>query len=116
LNKKMMLAAAIFAAAAIGGPATAQPGQCSVTGWGTFDCDVVVDGGGFSFGLPDGAMLAFTLTEPDIGLAYLIPADSEPGQRPRPQGEFQPVNGKPGCWANQDGYEFCAMVFEGKGT
>ncbi len=114
MNKKVMLAAAMFAAAAMTGPAAAEPGQCSVSGWGTFDCDVVVDGGGLSFALPDGAVWAFTLTEAEIGLGYLVPPDGAPGKRPRPQGEFRPVADKPGCWANVDNLEFCALVFEGK--
>lgn len=108
-----MLAAAMFAAAAMTGPAAAQPGQCSVSGWGTFDCDVVVDGGGLSFALPDGAVWAFTLTEADMGLGYLFPSDGGSGNRPRAQGEFQPST-KPGCWANLDEFEFCALVFEGE--
>jgi hypothetical protein len=116
LNNKMMLAAAIFAGAAVSTPALAQPGQCSVTGLGTFDCDVVVDGGGFSFATPDGDVLAFTLVEPHLGLAYLIPSNAKPGQRPRELDEFTPVLGKPGCWAGQDDYQFCALVFEGEGT
>ena len=116
MNNKMMLAAAMIAGAAISTPAAAQPGQCSVTGIGTFDCEVVVDGGGFSFGLPDGDVLAFTLTEPSAGLAYLVRADAKPGQSPRELDEFAAVPGKPGCWAAENGYQFCAMVFEGEGT
>ena len=32
--------------------AFAQPGQCTVTGYGTFDCDVVVDGDGLHLAFP----------------------------------------------------------------
>lgn len=111
-----MLAAAILAGAAISTPAWAQPGQCSVTGLGTFDCDVVVDGGGFSFTFPDGNVLAFTLIEPSLGLAFLIRSDAKPGQRPRELGEFTPAPDNAGCWAGNNGYQFCALVFEGEGT
>ena len=117
MNKKMMLAAALLAGAAMMViPAWAQPGQCSVTGAGTFACDVVVDGGGFSFGLPNGAVLAFTLSEPGLGTAYLIESDARPGQRPRELKDFAAVPDRPGCWAREDGFEFCALVFEGEAT
>lgn len=116
MNNKMMLAAAIMAGVAMSTPAWAQPGQCSVTGIGTFACEVVVDGGGFSFALPDGDVLAFTLIEPDLGLAYLIRNGARPGQRPRELDEFTPVPGAPGCWSGANGYQFCAAVFEKEGT
>ncbi|HEY0034978.1 MAG TPA: hypothetical protein VGB81_17080 [Devosia sp.] len=116
MNKKIMLVAAVMAGAAIGTSAVAQPGQCSVTGYGTFDCDVVIDGGGFSFALPDGQVLAFTLSEADLGSAFLLAADAQPGKRPRELDDFKPKQSKPGCWVREDGFEFCALVFEGEGT
>lgn len=117
LNKKMMLAATVFAGAAMAGtPAYAQPGQCSVTGVGTFPCDVAVDGGGLSFALPDGDVLAFMLVEPGRGIAYLAAADARPGQRPRELRDFVPKEGMQGCWVREDGYQFCALVFQGEGT
>ncbi len=116
LNRKMMLAAAVFAGAAgMATLAAAQPGQCRVTGFGEFDCDVVLDGGGLSFSLPDGSTLAFTLEEAELGSAYLIGADAKPGQRPQELRDFIP-GAEPGCWMREDGFEFCAFVFEGEGT
>ncbi len=93
--------------------AFAQPGQCTVTGYGTFDCDVAVDGGGLSFALPDGDILAFTLVEPELGIGYLIASDAKPGQSPDEMAGLAPVADKPGCWA-RDEFEFCAMVFAGE--
>lgn len=110
-----VVAAVLVGAATIAMPAWAQPGQCSVTGFGTFDCDVVLDGGGLTFGLPDGSTLAFTLDEAEHGDAYLSAADAQPGESPRQLPDFMP-GAKPGCWMRADGFEFCAMVFEGAGT
>ena len=77
---------------------------------------MVVDGDGFSFALPDGDVLAFTLVEPSLGLAFLIPNGAKPGLRPRELGEFIPLLGQPGCWVGEDDHQFCALVFEGEGT
>lgn len=90
--------------------AAAAPGQCTVTGYGTFDCDVALDGGGLTFGLPDGKTFAFTLVEEGVGTAFLIEADARPGQPPEELRAFHSVAGKPGCWARGEDYEFCVLV------
>jgi hypothetical protein len=92
--------------------ASAAPGQCAVTGYGTFDCDVVLDGGGLTFGLPDGGIFAFALVSEAAGEAYLIAPGSAPGQPPQTLRELRPVEGEPGCWARGDEFEFCALVAE----
>lgn len=110
----MMRAAAVFAGAVLmTTPALAQPGQCTVTGVGTFGCDVTVDGGGLSFALPDGDILAFTLEQPELGMAYLIGKDARPGASPRELGSFEPAE-NPGCWIRKDCLEFCVLVVEGE--
>ena len=88
----------------------AAPGQCTVTGYDTFDCDVALDGGGLTFVLPDGRTFAFTLIEEGVGTAFLIDADAEPGQRPEELREFRAVESRPGCWARDEDYEFCVLV------
>ncbi len=90
--------------------AAAAPGQCTVTGYDTFDCDVALDGGGLTFELPDGRIFAFTVIEDGVGTAYLIDADPKPGQRPDELREFRAVEAKPGCWARDEDYEFCVLV------
>lgn len=90
--------------------AAAAPGQCTVTGYNTFDCDVALDGSGLTFELPDGRVFAFTVIEEDVGTAFLIDDDAEPGQRPEELHEFRAVEGKPGCWAREQDYEFCVLV------
>lgn len=90
--------------------ASAAPGQCTVSGFGAFDCDVALDGGGLTFALPDGQIFAFTLIEDGVGTAYLIDPAAEPGQRPDELHEFRAVEGKPGCWARDEDYEFCVLV------
>ena len=90
--------------------AAAAPGQCTVTGFDTFDCDVALDGGGLTFALPDGTTFAFTLIEEGVGTAFLIAADAEPGQRPEELREFRAVDGQPGCWARDEDYQFCVLV------
>lgn len=112
----MMLVAAITVAATVSTPAMAQPGQCSVTGYGPFACDLVVDGGGFSFALPNGDTLVFTPVDLELGLVFLIPDDAKPGQRPRELGEFAAVPNEPGCWIDEDDYQFCALVFKEENT
>jgi hypothetical protein len=108
----MILATAIMAAAtgAMVTMAAATPGQCTVTGYDTFDCDVALDGGGLTFALPDGTTFAFTLTEEGVGTAFLIAADAAPGQPPEALHEFRAVDGRPGCWARDEDYEFCVLV------
>lgn len=90
--------------------AAAAPGQCTITGYDTFDCDVALDGGGLTFTLPDGQIFAFTLIEDGVGTAYLIDPEAVPGRRPQELHEFRAVEGKPGCWAREEDYEFCVLV------
>ena len=110
--KRMIWAAAVVAAAtgAMVTLAAAAPGQCTVTGYDTFDCEVALDGGGLTFTLPDGKTFAFTLAEDGVGSAFLIEADAGPGQVPDELRDFQPVEGQPGCWARGDEFEFCVLV------
>jgi len=90
--------------------AAAAPAQCTVTGYGTFACDVVLDGGGLAFDLPDGSVFAFTLVEEDVGTAFVVAADARPGQLPKELHEFRSVEGRPGCWARDAEFEFCVLV------
>lgn len=92
--------------------ASAAPGQCTVSGYDTFDCDVALDGQGLTFGLPDGRTFAFALTGEDEGAAYLIDADAAPGSLPEELRGFAAVDGKPGCWARDEDFEFCVLVEE----
>lgn len=108
-----MIWATAIVAAAMGATVTlaaAAPGQCTVTGYNTFDCDVALDGGGLTFELPDGRIFAFTLIEDGVGVAFLIEDDAGPGQLPEELHEFRAVEGKPGCWAREEDYEFCVLV------
>ena len=110
--KRMIWAAAVMVAVT-GGMVTlaaGAPGQCTVTGYDTFDCDVALDGGGLTFALPDGKTFAFTLVEDGVGTAFLIEADAGPGQVPDELRDFRAVEGKPGCWARGDDFEFCVLV------
>ncbi|WEK05409.1 MAG: hypothetical protein P0Y65_03895 [Candidatus Devosia phytovorans] len=91
---------------------SAAPGQCTVTGYGTFECDVALDGQGLTFGLPDGGLFAFALTGEDEGAAYLAGADTAPGALPEELRGLVAVDGKPGCWARDDEFEFCVLVEE----
>ena len=94
--------------------AVAAPGQCTVTDFGSFDCDVVLDGGGLTFGLPDGQNFAFALVAEDEGLAYLISPDAAPGVRPKELGTYRPAEGETGCWisARDSDDRFCVLVAE----
>ena len=95
------------------GTAVAAPGQCEVSGFDSFDCDVAMDGGGLTFALPDGEIFAFALVEDGEGLGYLIAPDARPGQRPEELGTFTPIEGEPGCWAGERDIErFCVLVEE----
>jgi hypothetical protein len=100
------------AALAIGiAVAAAAPGQCTISDLGSFSCDVAVDGDGLTFSLPDGRIFAFALDEDGAGgTGYLIDMDASPGKRPEEVGQLVPVEGKPGCWARDDEFRFCAMV------
>ena len=108
----MILATVIMAAAggAMVTVASAAPGQCTVTGYDTFDCDVALDGGGLTFALPDGKTFAFTLVEEGVGTAFLIEADAAPGQPPEELREFRASEDRPGCWARGEDFEFCVLV------
>jgi hypothetical protein len=93
--------------------ASAAPGQCTVSGYDTFDCDVALDGGGLTFALPDGQTFAFALVEEGEGLGYLIAPDARAGQRPDELGTFTPIADEPGCWAGERDVErFCVLVEE----
>lgn len=111
---KIMITGAMLAASlALAAPALAVSGQCSLTGYDAFDCDVETDGGGLTFALPDGQTFAFALTGEDEGIGYLIGADVRPGQIPDELGTFAPAAGEPGCWQAERGdTKFCALVFE----
>lgn len=110
----MIWATAIVAAAfgVMGTATVAAPGQCTVSGYDTFDCDVALDGGGLTFALPDGRIFAFTLVEDGVGTAFLVDAEAAPGDLPDELREFRAVEGKPGCWRRDEDYEFCVLVQE----
>ena len=111
---KIMFTGAMLAASlALAAPALAVSGQCSLTGYDAFECDVETDGGGLTFALPDGQTFAFALVEDNEGLGYLIAADARPGQLPEELGTFRPLADDPGCWqAKRDETKFCALVLE----
>ena len=105
---RLVVATLIWGAMAVAG--YAAPGQCTVSGYGAFDCDVVTDGGGLTFGLPDGRTFAFALMQEGVGSGYLIEADAAPGSRPDELQDLLPVDGKDGCWAHEDDFEFCVLI------
>ena len=108
---KTIVTGVVLAGFALAVPAMAAPGQCSLTGYDTFECDVAMDGGGLTFGLPDGQIFAFALVAEDEGQGYSIAADSAPGQRPEELGVFRPVEGEAGCWLGErDDVKFCAAL------
>lgn len=90
------------------GVAQAEPGQCTVSGVGTFDCDLARDGGGLTFALPDGRVFSFALVSQSDGLGYL----AEPNASyPAELGRMTPANDAPGCWVGgKDGFAFCVQV------
>ena len=111
--KKLATGAALLAGLALALPAIAAPGQCSITGLDPFDCDVTVDGGGITFVLPSGEAFVFAHEADGEGLAYLIPADAQPGRYPEELGRFAPVEGEAGCWLGEkDGTKFCAALMQ----
>ena len=110
---RVLGAVALGAVVACGvtGAAVAAPGQCDVSGFDTFDCDVALDGGGLTFALPDGQTFAFALVEDGEGLGYLIAPDAKPGERPEELGTFEAIAGEPGCWAGErEIARFCVLV------
>lgn len=109
--KKSLSGAALLIGLALAVPALAAPGECALTGYDSFDCDVAVDGGGITFDLPDGKVFVFAQTADGEGLGYLIAADAAPGSPPEELGRFSPVDGEAGCWlGSKDGLKFCAAV------
>jgi len=111
---KIMFTGAMLAASlALAAPALAVSGQCSLTGYDEFDCEVETDGGGLTFALPDGQTFAFAVVEENEGLGYLLAADAKPGQLPEELGTFTQLADEPGCWqAERNDTKFCALVFE----
>lgn len=109
--KSYLTGAVLLGGFALAAPVGAAPGLCEMTDYDSFACDVAVDGGGLTFGLPDGQIFAFALTAGDEGLGYRIAADARPGQVPVELGSFAPIAEEPGCWFGAK-YQirFCAMV------
>ena len=108
---RLLLTGVAVAGLALADPAAAAPGQCSMTGYDDFACDVAVDGGGISFALPDGQVFVFVHEASDQGFGYRIADVAEPGDRPDELGMFAPVDGEPGCWFGpKDEITFCAAV------
>lgn len=111
---RILFTGAVLAAGfALAVPAWAVSGQCSLTGYESFECDVTTDGGGLTFDLPDGQTFAFAVTGEGEGFGYRIAADAAPGQRPVELGTFVPAPDEPGCWQSvRNETRFCALVFE----
>jgi hypothetical protein len=94
-------------------PAHAAPGQCTMTGFDDFACEVNVDGGGITFDLPSGETFVFAHVANGEGLGYLISAEPQPGARPEELGSFVPMNGQDGCWfGEEDEITFCAALVQ----
>lgn len=109
--KRFVTGAVLLAGLALAGPAMAVPGQCSMTDYGSFACDVTADGGGITFALPDGQVFVFAHLADGAGQGYLIAADAAPGRLPQALGEFVPVDDEPGCWHDaRDTRKFCAAI------
>lgn len=109
--KRILTGAVLLGGLALAAPAGAAPGLCEMTGYDSFVCDVIVDGGGLTFSLPDGQIFAFALTADTEGVGYRIAADARPGQAPVELGVFAPVADEPGCWFGaRSEIRFCAMV------
>lgn len=93
--------------------AQAEPAQCSVTDFGTFDCNLARDGAGLTFLLPNGQVFAFALTGDGEGSGYLGPSPQAPEAAPIELGRMTPAIGAPGCWVGgKNGFAFCVQVFE----
>jgi hypothetical protein len=92
------------------GVALAEQAQCSVTDFGTFDCELSRDGGGLTFALPDGRVFSFALVSETEGLGYLAAPDTA---YPTELGTMTPAHHAPGCWVGgKDNFAFCAQVAE----
>ena len=111
--KFMVSGAVLVASLVLAVPAWAVSGQCSMTGFSSFECDIDTDGGGLTFALPSGETFAFALTAPETGLGYSIAADAAPGKRPTELGAFSAVADEPGCWqSDSEDTKFCVLVAE----
>ncbi|ODT64774.1 MAG: hypothetical protein ABS75_34095 [Pelagibacterium sp. SCN 63-23] len=111
--KRFVTGAVLLVGFALAGPAMAAPGQCTMTGYDSFECDVTVDGGGITFALPDGQTFVFAHISDGEGLGYLHPAELRPGRYPEELGAFRPLEDEPGCWlGDKDGTKFCAALAE----
>ncbi|QQR40156.1 hypothetical protein [Devosia rhizoryzae] len=109
--KMLVTGVAMSAVFALAAPAGAAPGQCSMTGYGDFSCDVAVDGGGISFVLPDRQVFVFAHQANSEGFGYLIEDRARAGARPDELGAFAPIEGEPGCWFGpKDEITFCAAL------
>ncbi|WP_323016189.1 hypothetical protein [Devosia sp.] len=107
--KRFVTGAVLLAGLALAGPAMAVPGQCSMTDYGSFACDVTADGGGITFALPDGQVFVFAHVADGAGPGYLI----APGRLPHALGAFEPMPAEPGCWHDaQDKRKFCAAILQ----
>lgn len=103
----------LLAGLALAVPAHAAPGQCSFTGYDSFDCDVTADGGGITFALPDGQVFVFAHVADGQGIGYLGAAEPRPGSYPAELGIFEPVAGEDGCWLGaRDDIRFCAALLQ----
>ncbi len=111
---KNFLSGAVFSVGlALAMPAQAAPGECSMTGYDPFACDVAVDGGGITFELPDGKVFVFAQTSGGEGLGYLIEAGAVPGYPPEELGNFAPLADEPGCWfGHKEALKFCAALLQ----
>ncbi len=111
--KKFVTGAVLLVGLAFAVPANGAEGQCSVTGFGDFACDLTVDGGGITFALPDGRSFVFAHVSDGEGLGYISVADPRPGNYPEELGAFAPVEGEDGCWFGaKDGITFCAAFLQ----
>lgn len=109
--RNIVTGAALTLGLALAVPANAAPGQCQVTGYGDFPCEVNVDGGGITFALPDGQTFVFAHEADGEGQGYLIDAEPQPGRYPKELGRFAPVTGPEGCWyGEKDDITFCALL------
>ncbi|WP_169195126.1 hypothetical protein [Devosia sp. MC1541] len=111
--KRFLTGAALLFCCALAVPALGASGECSLTGYDSFACDVAVDGGGITFALPNGDTFVFAHEADGAGLGYVIAADSQPGRSPAQLGRFFPVADRDGCWfAPIKEITFCASIAE----
>lgn len=111
--KRFLTGAALLFSCALAAPALGASGECSFTGFDSFACDVAVDGGGITFELPSGDVFVFAHEGDEVGLGYLIAANSQPGRSPNQLGRFMPMAHEDGCWyAPEKEITFCARIAE----